>query len=176
MRSRAREGATDERGPTGRRAGRHWSGPGLSARGRASVGVGLRCGLSGESGAFVGLLGRAGPAKREGRRARAGLSTTGHPRIGLRKREGRGVGRRGLLGQEGRGKGGGGLGHFGFWAGCWVWFLSFGSLFLFLIQTKFEFKYKFESKPHSNKNMHQHECNTKIKPRQILITCETKLN
>ena len=58
---------------------------------------------------------------------RAGPSTTGRPRIGLRKREGRGVGRRGLLGQEGRGKGGGGLGHFGFWAGCWVWFF-----FLFL--------------------------------------------
>jgi len=97
------------------------------------MGVGVRCGLSGESGGVRWAsargepLGRAGPAKREGRRARAGLSTTGHPRIGLRKREGRGVGRRGLLGQEGRGKGGGGLGHFGFWAGCWVWFF-----FLFL--------------------------------------------
>ena len=44
-------GGGDRRaGSSWQAGGRLWSGPGLSARGRASMVVGVRCGLSGESG------------------------------------------------------------------------------------------------------------------------------
>ena len=120
-------------GPAGQRKQRRGRGrvraQAVSERGRRSRGLKRRGERLAGPGWERGALGLAGS-----------LGRCGEKGAGLRKREGRGVGRRGLLGQEGRGKGGGGLGHFGFWAGCWVWFLSFGSLFLFLIQTKFEFK------------------------------------
>ena len=150
----------------------------------------LRCGPAGRS-----RRRQVGPAAQEGRargaspaveracwagsaRGRGPLRRwAGADRAGLGRKE---VGRGFRLVGPSAGKGeGGGLGPVvGFLGRVSVGFgfvFYFPFSFLFLLQTKFEFKYKFEFKQHSNKNMHQHECNTKIKPRQILITCRTKI-
>ena len=75
----------------------------------------------------------AGPAEREGRRARAGLSANG-PSADRAKEKG---------------------GERGNWAGVGlIWFFSFPSPSLFPILNQlniFEFKIEFEFKPHSNK-------------------------
>ena len=119
-----------------------------AAQGRVWAGLREREGELGGS--------RAGPGRKEVGR--------GFRLVGPSAGKGEGVGLGPVVGFLGRVSVG-----FGF-----VFYFPFS--FLFLLQTKFEFKYKFEFKQHSSKNMHQHECNTKIKPRQILITCETKLN
>ena len=111
------------------------------------------------------------------RRARVGLKGRRRWLAGLRRWRGWETGRTGEVGRGGKGK----VGHLG-WSAGWAGLVCSGLPSFSISQTNsnlFEFKLNFEFKPYAFnqiKPMHQHECNNKFKPRNFLITCETKLD
>jgi hypothetical protein len=143
------------------------AGPGPSA----GLGSGDTGGGTGGSGRTTRGAGDAGLLRDVDRRGRPGRWV-----LGWIRGKGSGPGRSGFGPDEGEV----GLGRTGERGGLRVGFcfsFSISPSLLFLVQTSLNSNKNLNSNhTQTIKTMHQHECNTKIKPRQILITCETKLN